>query len=315
VIGKVVAMWWVFGLPSAAAASGAVAVAGIAYPVPAVLTWLSAAVLSLAAAALRAATMTLRRLPPRPRLVAALAGGGMVALVVWSSVVPPASLGPNWQAPDWDGSMACAIIGYSTVEDRGLRGERGGLRWMLAERCAPCRKATASLSVGGGTIGWLSDAYCRTIRSFGEEGQVTFLGGANDDFLSGTLNWARLLIQAQQGIEPWRRNTRAAAKASLARVEMQQADIDQLVRCARSRDAQFVFLHDFVVGDLPAGRDPDRATLLDRRRSAVEKAGGDFVDLLDRFRAEAGVSWFDDYVHLSLIAHDRVADIACRPSP
>lgn len=315
VIVKVTAMWWVFGLPSAAAASGALAVAGIAYPVPAVLTWLPAAVLSLAAAALRAATMALRRLPPRPRLVAALAGVGVVALVVWSIVVPPASLTPNWRAPDWDGSMACAVIGYSTVEDIGLRGERGGLRWMLDERCAQCRKATASLSIGGGTLGWMSDAYCRTIRSFGERGQVTFLGGANDDFLSGTLNWARLLVQATQGIEPWRRNIVAAPKASLARVEMQQAEIEELVRCARSRDAQFVFLHDFVIGDLSAGRDHDRVTLLDRRRSAVEKAGGDFVDLLDRFGAEAGVSWFNDYVHLSVIAHGRVADLACRPSP
>jgi len=312
---KVAAMWWVFGLPSAAAASGALGVAGIAYPVPAVLTWLFAAVLSLAAAALRAAAMALRRLPPRPRLVAALAGVGVVALVVWSTVVPPASVVPNWHSPDWDGSMACAVIGYSTVEDIGLRGERGGLRWMLDERCARCRKATASLSIGGGTLGWLSDTYCRTIRSFGEQGQVTFLGGANDDFLSGTLNWARLLIQALQNIESWRRNNRVAAKASLARVDMQQADLEELVRCARSRDAQFVFLHDFVIGDLPAGRDADRATLLDRRRSAVEKAGGHFVDLLDRFGAEAGVSWFDDYVHLSLIAHDRVADIACHPSP
>src|SRR6185295_5945738 len=105
----------------------------------------------------------------------------------------------------------------------------GGLRWMLAERCPQCRKATASLSMGGWTLGLMSDAYCRTIRSFGAEGQVTFLGGANDDFLSGTLNWARLLVQGLQGIEQWRRNVVAAPKASLARVEMQQAEIEELV--------------------------------------------------------------------------------------
>ena len=64
--------------------------------------------------------------------------------------------------------------------------------------------------------------------------------------------------------------------------------------------------------DLVAGRDPDRAAMLARRRTAVEGAGGMFIDLYTRFADEAGIAWFNDYLHPSLIVHERVADLVCR---
>jgi hypothetical protein len=51
--------------------------------------------------------------------------------------------------------------------------------------------------------------------------------------------------------------------------------------------------------------------MLERRRAVVEAGGGRFVDLLGAFGGEAGVAWFNDYVHLSLVAQRRLAGLAC----
>ena len=189
------------------------------------------------------------------------------------------------------------------------------MRSFLDLDCARCRDATGALAGSGETLAWMPDAYCASPASFGADGQVAFFGGANDDFLWGVTTLARLFIVSQQGIESWRSSQAPAAAASLARIDEQVAAVDVLMRCIHDRKAEFLFLHDFLVTDLPAGREPDRATMLARRRAAVEAAGGRFVDLLDIFRTEAGVSWFNDYVHPSLIAHERIADLACRLFP
>jgi hypothetical protein len=64
--------------------------------------------------------------------------------------------------------------------------------------------------------------------------------------------------------------------------------------------------------DLDGGRDADRAAMLAARRHAVEAAGGTFVDLFEVFGPEAGVSWFNDYIHPSLLGHERIAKLTCR---
>ena len=51
--------------------------------------------------------------------------------------------------------------------------------------------------------------------------------------------------------------------------------------------------------------------MLDSRRAVVEAGGGTFINLVDQFAADAGVAWFNDYGHLSAIAHQRVADLVC----
>ena len=55
--------------------------------------------------------------------------------------------------------------------------------------------------------------------------------------------------------------------------------------------------------------------MLGARRAAVEAAGGTFLDLWEIFGPEAGVSWFNDYVHPSLLGHERIAELACRELP
>jgi hypothetical protein len=86
-------------------------------------------------------------------------------------------------------------------------------------------------------------------------------------------------------------------------------------RAERGRAGHLFFLHDFVVGDMVSGRPPQRTAMLARRRAAVEAAGGTFVDLLEAFGAEAGASWFNDSVHLSLVGHERVTDLVCSQVP
>lgn len=97
----------------------------------------------------------------------------------------------------------------------------------------------------------------------------------------------------------------------LGRFDDQEAVWRDGLRCARERGLRLVFLHDFLVTDLPGGPPPDRMEMLDRRRAVVEAWGGRFVALSDRVRGEVGVAWFNDYCHLSEVGHERVADLAC----
>jgi hypothetical protein len=205
----------------------------------------------------------------------------------------------------------CAVIGYSTVKGEGLRGQRHTLRQFLDEDCARCRGGTAGLFAGGETLSWARDAYCASPSEFGAGGHVIFLGGANDDFLTGIVSIARMVIVASMGIDQWRQNQIAAAAAARVETERQTGALQGLIDCVHARGAAFLFLHDFLVTDLETGRSADRAAMLKSRRAVVEAAGGAFVDLLDRFADEAGVSWFNDYVHLSVIAHEQVANLAC----
>jgi hypothetical protein len=126
---------------------------------------------------------------------------------------------------------------------------------------------------------------------------------------------ARLLVVSGQGSAPWSENVTAAAAASRRRLDVQTSAIASLGSCIQSRGARFLFLHDFLATDLDGGRDADRAAMLAARRVAVEAAGGTFVDLFEVFGREAGVSWFNDYVHPSLLGHERIAELTCRHLP
>lgn len=313
VVVKVAATWWGLGLPSTVASSSALAVAAVWWPVPAMLTWPVTFAVGLLAAIVRAGLLVLRKLPPRLRAPAALTGLALVAYVVVSHATQPRSFPPILHAHlDRGQPDACAIIGYSTAGGASLRRNFGGLRVFLDQGCERCRDATASLAAGGEVMDWARDAYCAGPASFGAGGQVVFWGAANDDFLWGVLSVARLFIIGQQTIDQWQRNQPAAITASLARIDDQASAIHDVVQCANSRHARFLYLHDFLVTDLVAGRDPDRAAMLARRRTAVEGAGGMFIDLYTRFADEAGIAWFNDYLHPSLIVHERVADLVCR---
>lgn len=316
VIVRVAAMWWSFGLVSAAAVSAVLAGAVGRWPVATTMTWAMMLILSIAAAIVRAAVLALRRLPQRWRVPSAVA---VLALVSWTIVAQPrqpTESSPIMRIRAANGQPdACALVGYSTVQGASLRRGIGGVRWFVDEECAPCRDKTAALAAGGETFAWLHDAYCSSAASFGANGLVAFLGGANDDFFWGVLSLARWFVVREQGIEGWRSNLEPAAAASLARVDAQVTALGHLIACAHARGARFLFLNDFLISDLPAGREANRAAMLARRRAAVEAAGGTFVDLLQVFSAEAGIAWFNDYVHPSLVAHRRIAELVCRAAP
>jgi hypothetical protein len=310
---KVSALWWGAGVASAVATSAVLAGAATLIPVAAILTWPLLLIAGIAASFVRGLVRILRPLTRRQRIAAALAGTAAAgAVAMWLVSGEPTELGPSWTRTP-ENPETCAVIGYSTAEDEGLRQEHGGLRWILNGHCAPCQDRTPpSFAFGGATLAWLGDAFCSTRSSFGRDGHVFFIGGANDDFLTGVTGLARMFVVGRQGPAAWSRNQASAAAASLAKIGEQTAMLANLVRCSRSRGADFLLLHDFLVTDLVDGRTRDRAAMLSARRDAVLAEGGKFVDLLDAFEDEAGVSWFNDFVHFSVLGHGRIADRACR---
>jgi hypothetical protein len=316
---KEAATWFSLGLISAAAVSLTLAGASMLAVVEAALTWGITLIGAIVAAVLRLGAIVLGLLPSWARIPAVLAVVALVGTSIFSITQQPRIFQSIRRTHQNNGLPdACAVVGYSTVQGEALRHQRGGIRWQLDEGCSRCQGKTAALFASGETLPWLRDAYCASIPSFGSE-QVTFLGGANDDFLSalssptGALPMARAFIQP--GLEPWQHGYEAAAAASLGRIDDQVAALEGLMRCVQSRGAQFVFLHDFMARDMAHGRQADRLAMLNRRRDAVQSAGHTFVDLLERFGEQAGISWFNDGVHLSLIGHRHVTDLACGLRP
>jgi len=308
---KIAAMWWILGGIATVAISLLHLGTSLYAPLPATATWMVISLTVVLLMLIRIAVVMLRRRSLRTRtlIAAGIVLLGAVAFL-WTvsnpergrSIVPTADKAP----------VACAVLGYSTVEGDGLRGRRGGIRVMLNEDCAPCRGSTEALYKGGETFAWLRDRFCARGYSVAGDGNVTFLGGANDDFFwGGGLSTAYLFVGDQITAEAWRMNSMKAAAMSLARFDRQSEALRGLISCVAARHADFLFLHDFLVTDMLSGRDASRAVMLDKRRDIVTAAGGTFVDMFDRFKDEAGVSWFNDYVHLSLIGHRRVSEVAC----
>ena len=313
---KVATTWWGAGIASAAAVSLALAGASIWLPVPATLMWPLTVILGVAAAALRLSVRGLRRIPRRARVPVVVAAVALAAVHFASSAdepESPRSIAHVHGEPARDDH--CAVVGYSAVKGEGLRHESGGIRSFLEEDCSGCRHTTGGLFAGGETLAWVRDTFCGSEPAFGAHGLVTFLGGSNDDLLTGMLSIARLFVVSGHGREPWRDNVTAAAAASRRRLDVQTSAIASLGRCIRSREARFLFLQDFLVTDMQGGRGQDRDAMVAARRAAVEAAGGTFVDLFEAVGPEAGVSWFNDYVHPSLLGHERIAEIACRHLP
>lgn len=317
VVVKVAAIWWALGGTAAVVVSAALVAASQVDSVAATMTFPVALAIGVISAMLRLAWLIRRHLHARWRLPSALAVVVVIAVVAAGRWREPRFVPPimRLEAVE-DRHDQCAVLGYSTAGGASLRGAdmqhgRRGLRWFLNETCGPCQGRTGALFGGGQTLDWARETFCASPESFAADGHVVFLGAANDDFMWGMLTLARLFIVGEQGSEPWRRSQGPAAAASLAHLDAQENALAGLIECARSRRAGFVFLHDFLVTDMVAGRDADRAAMLERRRAVVDAAGGTFVDLAGTFADQAGIAWFNDYVHPSLIAHERIAALAC----
>jgi hypothetical protein len=102
------------------------------------------------------------------------------------------------------------------------------------------------------------------------------------------------------------------ARAALKDPRPQLDALAQALQCAAARGARVHFFHDFLVPDLGHGRSAERQQLVEHRKAVVAAGGGQFVDLLPLLRAEASLSWFNDEIHLSTIAHRRVAELMCQ---
>jgi hypothetical protein len=218
---------------------------------------------------------------------------------------------------------SCLVTGYSSAAGTALRWGTQGLTGWLKGECRPCGGSVTQLAQAGGTLHWLRDHMCsHPLTSTGAE--VVFLGSANDDFLywidaagdlTGTLRRVATLgstvYSENPGLPGMRKVFGDAAQLSWALVEEQLARIREVLGCIRADGNNLIFAHDFLVLDLPAGRDDLRQRMMERKRAAVEDAGGTFVDLYDEFRDEAGVAWFNDFIHFSTIGHRRIAERVC----
>lgn len=282
-------------------------------PVAACVGWVLGGLLGAGALAGRLALGCWRR----PRLRYTLLGF-VAFLLVLHSVAPT----PPPPPPGADGP-SCLVSGYSTVRDARLRNPEQGLYAHLRE-CRACGEAAGRFAFDGQRFAMLSAVACTDALPLLRGGKVVFLGGSNDDFfwnvagqrplqkVKQVLAFLRPLISgdvvpASYSEELFTR----AERRSIEALHLQREAISKTLSCLRQRESRLYFFHDFLVTDLPAGRTPDRARMLDARRDSALAGGAEFVDLLDVFGDEVGVSWFSDTIHLSAHGHRRVADYIC----
>lgn len=237
---------------------------------------------------------------------------------------------PGFSPKDWraEGERPfCVLAGYSLANNDALRDREGGTWGRLAASCSRCRGGAALYAANGQTFPFIREFLCAPDAPLTPSQTLVFLGGINDDLLTEVNRGAvgRLAVSLLDAV-PVRGLARALREPTfgqlrelegllsrdvLHRFDEQEAILRDGLRCARERGLRFVFLHDLLVTDLPEGPPPERAAMLERRRSAVETSGGRFVGLKERFHGEIGVAWFNDFCHLSEVGHERVADLAC----
>jgi hypothetical protein len=219
-----------------------------------------------------------------------------------------------------DGDSGCSIVGYSTVRGDTLRDGVGSVVERLDDACAPCRGRTSRFSREAQTLRWIRQLVCSPSFPTPAGGEIVFLGGGNDDLfyhptglLRRVIVFAGMLRYASQPVATtdWESLFNQSAQSTVTTFDDQAADIDAIARCAAAGHRRFRFLHDFLVWDLERGRTPLREQAMERRRSAVWSAGGDFINLLDEFGQTAGVSWFNDFIHPSAVGHRMIADLLC----
>jgi hypothetical protein len=309
------------GLPAALSVSLSTALASVWLPGPAVLCWVLEAPLGLLATAIR-----IGRRWPRRRLAVVCAAGavvtGLLVLLVRRregvvSLRPGDEGGPQ--------TARCALTGYSAALGSGLRSQRGGTGDLLAEGCAACQGSVVVRARAGATFRLVRDLACDTPGLLPRGGKVAFLGGSNDDIFfwfdnGGALSMMTLRLYTfaddaysrEPSLVALRGLAERAAESSLRLVDLQARLWGEATRCARDAGDEVVLAHDFLVLDLASPRSLARAEMLARRRLAAGAAGAAFLDLSDIFAAQAGVSWFNDFIHPSAIGHRRIAAAICQ---
>lgn len=317
------------GLVSAVIVVGSLALASLLFPFEAAVVWLTIGILGIAFAAVRLAY----------RLGSSWGVATLALLAV--AVAFALARGRTDEAhhqhlnlsqavfDESEGTPRCLLTGYSTTADAGLHYGTPGLFGILDTACDRCEGATARVAWRGGELSQIRDTVCAEEGPVAPGTDIILLGGTNDDFqlplqamtladrLRGYLAAARILFllrklpKATVAFDA-SQTLMVAIETARRNVAGQTALIRQACDCARERGAHLWFFHDYIASDLAAGPSPARAFLLDERRRATEAAEGKFVSLLEATGDRAGVSWFNDIVHLSAIGHREAAGVVCR---
>lgn len=221
---------------------------------------------------------------------------------------------------DLNGDSRCAVVGYSTVRGDTLRIGSVGIAEQLNRDCPACRGNTSRFSREAQTLRWVRDTVCGGSLPPASQGITQFIGGGNDDLfyrstrsselINGFLAFLKYAVQPV-GATAWEEAFHQTSNRILSTLDDQVADIAGIARCSTASGRRLRFAHDFLIWDLESGRHPSRQHTLERRRSAVLAAGGDFVDLYEIFGKSAGVSWFNDFIHPSAVGHAQIAQYLC----
>jgi hypothetical protein len=307
------------GAGPTALVSGALFMAGRLSLPEAILSWGATLPIAMAAAAAR----LIAGLFPRRVSLAWASGAVVLALEVGAIAAAVALLDVGTFGKEHvtrEGDDACAVVGYSTVRGDSLRQGTAGLVEQLGDQCPRCRGRTSRFSREAQTLRWIRETVCSPSFPTPPGGEVIFVGGGNDDLfyrparltqrLGDFVSVLRFSLQPAGAVE-YKAIFEHASQRVLATLDEQTADVESIARCASRGGTRFRFVHDFLIWDLDGGRSPARQEMLERRRSAVLAAGGDFVDLLAEFGHSAGVSWLNDFIHPSAVGQRMIADLLC----
>jgi hypothetical protein len=261
-------------------------------------------------------------------LLIVLMGGGLATrLLMDSRATPAATARPERNLAQIGREPTCVLAGYSTADGAAVRPGSRATWQLLAETCSACGGGAFKIARRGGTIAGLADLLCSPRLAHALRGKsVVFLGGSNDDYSYWTnleSPVAHMLMHHPTVVRIFYYYSnptsarllelmRDSAAASLALMERQEGDLARAAQCVARQGSSFRFFHDFVLFDLEEGRSSDRQSMVERRREAMQNANGELIDLYQLFREEAGISWFNDFIHLSSIGHRRVAERICR---
>jgi hypothetical protein len=221
----------------------------------------------------------------------------------------------------------CLLVGYSAMRGASLRqsGDPGSPvsqagAWEGLKRSATCSGSVERRARGAGRFSWVRDTLCGAAPGVVPGGEVVFFGGSNDDFLWAGFQATRLsqlarlarYAYAPPGTSEWLQIAAAVEESSLGALQAQTDALSEALRCVTRQQARFRYFHDFLVWDLAQPRSDARRRMLSARAETVRSGGGDFVDVLDQVRDEAGLWWFNDYIHPSEIAHRRIGELMAR---
>lgn len=321
VVPKVVLSLAAFGPATTLATSILAAAASIRAPAAAAVVWGAALLLAAAGAVLRLGFRVTARL--RGRTYFRLVGVAAVVFVCGSGIAVAAKgfalVADVAREDPRQVRHRCVVTGYSTAWGDKLVDRRRAMWGELGRECSACGGDSMPVALRGGRIDWVANTFCDAADELEPGTQVVFLGGFNDDCLWGRrdLNLADSVlhivryVMAGAGTGEFRRMCERANAAARGALDRQTAALTRASDCIARRRARFTYVHDMVVWDLRDERSPSRSEMRETRRRVVEVAGGTFVDALAETREVAGLSWFDDFVHLSAIGHAAVGRVVC----